>query len=138
MSQIRLELSQFFTLLLGGFELCNVGRAAHELLQISGVGKDGMADSADPLHLSVRKKDAELLIVIGFFHDCPFDHPRPLNAILRMDAFEIFFPSRRSLSWIEAINPVPLLGEVYRLPVRWAPSPAARVGEFLRLSQVRL
>src|SRR5580704_8070141 len=97
-----------------------------------------MADSADPLHLSVRKKDAELLIVIGFFHDCPFDHPRPLNAILRMDAFEIFFPSRRSLSWIEAINPVPLLGEVYRLPVRWAPSPAARVGEFLRLSQVRL
>src|ERR1700676_381418 len=86
--------------------------------QIAGAGKDGMANSVDPLHLSVRKKNTEFLIVIGFFHDCPFDRARPHKAILRVDAFEIFFPSRGSLSWIEAVNPVPLLGEVHRLPIR--------------------
>src|SRR6266849_3095027 len=97
-----------------------------------------MANSADPLHLSVRKKNAELLIVIGFFHDYPFDNALPPKAILRVDAFETFFPSRRSLSWIEAVNPVPFLGEVHRIPIRYAPNPAARVGQLLRLGQVRL
>src|SRR4029077_9144364 len=55
-----------------------------------------------------------------------------------MDAFEMFFPSRRSLSWIEAVNQVALLGEVHRVPIRDAPNPASRVGQLLRLGQVRL
>src|SRR5258708_5192200 len=97
-----------------------------------------MADSANPLHLSVRKKNAELVIVIGFFHNCPFDRARPPMAILRVDAFEIFFPSWRSLSWIEAENPIELLGDLHRVPIRYAPSPAARMSQLLRLGQVRL
>src|SRR6476659_2712269 len=36
------------------FALRNVGRAAYELLQISGIGNDGMANSVDPLHHSIR------------------------------------------------------------------------------------
>src|ERR1700722_18015348 len=95
-----------------------------------------MANSMDPPHFSIWKKNAELQIVIGFFHDCPFDRALPLKAILRVDAFEIFFPSRRSLGWIEAVNPVPLLGEVHRVPIRYAPSPAARMGQLLRLCQM--
>src|SRR4029077_6323290 len=55
-----------------------------------------------------------------------------------MDAFEMFFPSRRSLSWIEAVNPVALLGEVHRVPIRYAPNPAARVGQLLRLGKMTL
>src|ERR1700756_3910893 len=100
MCQIGLELSQFFTLLLGRLALGDVGRAAYELLQISGVGKDGMADNVDPLHLFIWNKNAVLEIVIGFFHDCPLDRALPLKAILRVDAFKALFPSRRSLSWI--------------------------------------
>ena len=127
-----------FPLLLGGFERCDVCRAAYELLQIPGIGKDGMANSMDPPHFSIWKNNAELQIVIGFFHDCPFDRAGPVKAILRVDAFEIFFPRRRSLSRIEAENPVPFLGEMQGVPIRQTPSPAAGVGQFLRLGQVRL
>ena len=77
-----------------------------------------MANSADPLHHSIREKDAELVIVIGFSHDCRFGNALPLEAILQVDAFEIFFSRRRSLGWIEAVNAVPLRGEVHRLPIR--------------------
>src|SRR5258708_4459762 len=97
-----------------------------------------MANNMDPLHLSARKKNAELQIVIGFFHDCLFDCAFPSKAILRVDALETFLPNRRSLSWIEAVNPVPLIGEVHRIPIRYAPNPAASVGQLLRLGQVRL
>src|SRR6266404_7692137 len=95
-----------------------------------------MANGVDPLHFSIRQKNPELQIVIGFFHDCPFDRALPLKAILRVDAFETFFPSRRSLSWIKAVNPVPLLGEVQRVPIRYAPDPAARVGQPLRFGKM--
>jgi hypothetical protein len=109
MRQIGLKLSQFFTLWLGGFELRNVGRAAYEPFQISGARKDGMADSVDLLHFFIWEKNAVLKIIVGFFHDCPFDRVRPLKAILRVDPFESLFPSWRSLSRIEAVNPVPFL-----------------------------
>src|SRR5262249_11718825 len=33
-----------------------------------------MANSADPLQRSIRKKNPELLIVTSLFHDCPFIH----------------------------------------------------------------
>src|SRR5277367_4057870 len=131
MCQVRLELSQFFALLLGRFVLSNVGRTADEPLQISGVGKDRMANSADPLHLSVRKKNAELMIVTGFFRDYPFDLALPLEAILRVDAFGIFFPSRRSLDWVEAVNPVELTRKVHCPPIRHAPGPTRRVSHLL-------
>src|ERR1700722_2211463 len=76
------------------------------------------------------------MIVVGFCHDCPFGNALPLSAILRVDAFGIFFQRRRSLSWIEAVNPVPLLGEVHRLPISQAPSPAGRMSQLLRFAQV--
>src|SRR5580698_797782 len=78
------------------------------------------------------------MIVTGFFHDCPFGNALPLKAILRVDAFEIFFPSWRSLSWVEAENPVELLGDLHRVAIRYAPSPAARMSQLLRFRQVRL
>src|SRR5882724_8608344 len=97
-----------------------------------------MANNMDPLHLSARKKNAELQIVIGFLQDCLFDCAFPHKAILRVDALETFLPNRRSLRWIEAVNPVPFIGEVHRIPIRYAPNPAASVGQLLRLGQVRL
>jgi hypothetical protein len=57
----------------------------------------------------------------------------PLKAILRVDAFETFFPNRRSLSWIEAVNSVPFLGEVHRIPIRGR----NRVGNLLKASDNR-
>src|SRR5258708_35471963 len=95
-----------------------------------------MANSVDPLHRSIRQKDTELVIVIGLFHDCPFGNARPLKAILRMDAFEIFFPSWRSLGWIEAENPVKLLGDLHRVPITCAPSPAGGMGQPLRFGKM--
>src|ERR1700683_3060565 len=94
----------------------DVGQAAYESLQISGVGKDGMANSVDPLHHSVRQKDTELLFVIGFFHDCAVGDALPLRAILRRAASEIFSPSGCSLDRTQAVNAVPLLGKVHYLP----------------------
>src|SRR6202167_6826306 len=47
--QIGLELSQPFPFLLSTLELGDVGRTACKSLQISSVGKDGMANSVDPL-----------------------------------------------------------------------------------------
>jgi len=77
-----------------------------------------MANSVDPPHLSVRKKNAELLIIMGSFDDCSFDRARSLRVILWVDAFDIFFPGGRSFSWIEAIDLVKLLGEMLRLSIR--------------------
>jgi hypothetical protein len=48
--------------------------------------RTGVANSADPLDHSIRQKDTELVIVVGFFHDFPFDRARPLKAILRVFA----------------------------------------------------
>ena len=76
------------------------------------------------------------MIVVGLFHDCPFGNACPLQAILWVDAFEIFFPSWRSLGWIEAKNPVKLLGDLYRVPIRYAPSPAACMGQPLRFGKM--
>ncbi len=62
-----------------------------------------MADGVDVFDRAARKQDSELHFVIRLFTDRSIDCPLPLGAILRMNALQPFFPSRRALFWIEAI-----------------------------------
>ena len=55
-----------------------------------------------------------------------------------MDAFEIFFPSWRSLAWIEAVNPVKLLGEVLARFAQVCAKPSWPCGSAFAPRQVRL
>src|SRR5260221_729217 len=97
-----------------------------------------MAGGDDVLDRAVRKKDSEFHFVSRLFTDCSFDRSLPLASILRMSAPQPFFPSRHALIWIEAIYPIPLLGEMQGGSTRHAPDPTPRMREPLRLRQITL
>src|SRR5258707_675480 len=92
----------------------------------------------DVFDRAVRKKDSEFHLVVGFFTDCSVDCPLPLDSILRMNAAQPFFPTRHALFGIEAIDPIPFLGEMRGFSVRHPPHPASRMAEPLSFRQVRL
>src|SRR5882762_5408635 len=96
-----------------------------------------MADGLDVFDRAVWKKDSEFHFVFRLFSDCSIDCHLPLSSILRMNALPTFFKSRRAIVWIEAINPVPFLGQVHGVSPRYPPGPTPRVREPLRLRQVR-
>src|SRR5260221_515539 len=97
-----------------------------------------MADGVDVFDGAVRKKDSEFHFVIRFFNDCSSDCPLPLVSIFRMSAPKPFFPSRHAFIGIEAIYPIPLLGEMQGGSPRHAPDPTPRMREPLRLRQITL
>src|ERR1700746_900681 len=97
-----------------------------------------MADGVDVFDRAVWKKDSEFHFVVRLLSDCSIDCRLPLGSILRMRALPGFFKSRRAIFGIEAINPVPLLGQMHCLSPRYPPGPTPCVREPLRLRQVRL
>src|ERR1700756_4519811 len=97
-----------------------------------------MAYGVDVFDGAVWKKDSEFHFVFRLFSDCSIDCPFPLSSILRMSALPSFFKSRRAIFWIEAINPVPFLGQMHGGSPRYPPGPTPCVREPLRLRQVRL
>src|ERR1700688_4516849 len=105
---------------------------------MSGCVQNRMADGVDVFDRAVWKKDSEFYFVFRLFSDCLIDCPLSLSSILRMSALPTFFKSRRSIFWIEAINPVPFLGQMHGVSPRYLPGPTPSVREPLRLRQVRL
>src|SRR5580692_4201627 len=97
-----------------------------------------MADGVDVSDRAVWKKDSEFHFEFRLFSDCSIDCHLPLSSILRMSALLTFFKSRRAIFWIEAINPVPFLGQMQGVSSRYPPGPTPCVREPLRLRQVRL
>src|SRR5260370_38514804 len=92
-----------------------------------------MADGVDVFDGAVRKKDSEFNFVSRLFTDCSFDRSLPLASILRLSAPQPFFPSRHALIWIEAIYPIPLLGEMQGGSTRHSPPPTPLRREHPRL-----
>src|SRR5712675_3544842 len=90
----------------------------------------------DVFDRAVRKKDSEFHLVVGFFTDCAVYCPLPLGSILRMNAAQPFFPTRHALFGIEAIDPIPFLGEMRGFSVRHSPDPASCMCQPLRFGQV--
>src|ERR1700751_1184440 len=97
-----------------------------------------MVDSVDVFDRAVWKKDSEFRFVFRLFSDCSIDCPLPPSSILLMSALPNFFKSRRAIFWIEAINPVPFLGQMHGVSPRYPPGPTPCMREPLRLRQVRL
>src|SRR5580704_18050393 len=97
-----------------------------------------MADSVDVSDRTAWKKDSGFHFVFRLFSDCSIDCRLPLNSIFPMSAPPTFFKSWRAIFWIEAINPVPLLGQMHGVSPRYPPGPTPCVRESLRLRQVRL
>src|SRR6267142_2029898 len=97
-----------------------------------------MADGLDVFDRAVWKKDSEFRFVFRLFSDCSIDFHLPLSSILRMNALPTFFKSRRAIFWIEAIIPVPFLGQMHGVSPRYPPGPTPCVREPLRLRQIRL
>src|SRR6266851_9595407 len=97
-----------------------------------------MADGVDVFDRAVWKKDPEFHFVFRLFSDCSIDCPLQLSSILRMSALPKFLKSRRAIFWIEAIDPVPFLGQVQGVSPRYPPGPTPCVREPLRLRQIRL
>src|SRR6266849_8907055 len=135
MCEIRLRLAQRF---FGQLALGDVRRATHELHQTSRCVQNRMADGVDVFDRAAWKKDSEFHFVTRLFSDCSIDCPLPPGSILRMDALQPFFPSRRALFWIEAIYAVPFLGQMQGVSSRHPPGPTPCVREPLRFRQVRL
>src|SRR6267154_1794261 len=97
-----------------------------------------MPYGVDVFDRAVRKKDSELHFVIGLFTDCSVDCPLPCGSILRMNAAQPFFPTRHALLGIDAIDPIPFLGEMRGFSVRHPPDPAPCMCQPLRFGQVSL
>src|ERR1700694_4045359 len=97
-----------------------------------------MANGVDVCDRPVGKKDSVFHFVIRRFSDCSIDCPLPLGSILRMNALQPFFPSRRALFWIESMYAVPFLGQMQGVSSRYPPGPTPGVREPLRFRQVRL
>src|SRR5882672_8024735 len=97
-----------------------------------------MPYGVDVFDRAVRKKDSEFHFVIGLFTDCSIDCPLPPGSILRMNAAQPFFPTRHALLGIDAIDPIPFLGEMRGFSSRHPPHPASRMREPLRFGQVSL
>src|SRR5579864_4112944 len=97
-----------------------------------------MADGVDVFGRGVREKDSEFDFVIrlsvGRSVDCPF----PLGAILRMNALQKLFKSRRAIFRIEAKNAVPFFGQMQGFASRYRTGPTPGVREPLRFRQITL
>src|SRR5258707_14304257 len=94
-----------------------------------------MADGLDVFDRAVWKKDSEFRFIFRLFSDCSIDCHLPLSSILRMNALPTFFKSRRAIFWIEAINPVPFLGQMHGVSPPYPPGPTPRVRDPLRSPQ---
>src|SRR6266404_8970305 len=135
MGEIRLRLAKRF---FGQLALGDVRRAANELRQIPGCVQNRMADSVYVFDSAAWKKDSEFHFVTRLFSDCSIDCLLPPGSILRMNALQPFFPSRRALFWIEAIYAVPFLGQMQGVSSRYPPGPTPRMREPLRFRQITL
>src|SRR5713101_7992088 len=107
-----MRLTQSLALFLRPLAFGDVDHATHELHQIPGCVQDRMADGVDVFDSAARKKDSDFHSVIRLFTYCSIDCRLPLGSILRMNALQPFFPSRRAFFWIEAIYAIPFLGKV--------------------------
>src|SRR5580693_3474434 len=97
-----------------------------------------MADGMNVFHGAVRKENSELDIVFGSFTEGSLDGSLPSVAILGMNAFEPFFPTRRAFFWIEIVDAIPFVGEMQCLSSDCAQDPASRMREPLGFLKVRL
>src|SRR5579864_8524663 len=97
-----------------------------------------MAHGVDVFGCGVRENDSELHFVIRLSVDGSVHCHFQLGSILRMSALQKLFKSRRAIFWIEAINPVPFLGQMHGGSARYSPGPTPCVREPLRLRQVGL
>src|ERR1700730_12262571 len=97
-----------------------------------------MGEGMNVFDRSVRLKNSEFHIVFRLIADGSFDNASPSFAIFRMCAVQPFVPAWHALLWIEAIDPIPFVGEVHGLSSREPPSPTGRVREPLSLLEIRL
>src|ERR1700723_2076257 len=97
-----------------------------------------MADGSDVFDRAAGKKDPEFHFVVRLFTDCSINCLLPPTSVLRMDALEPQPPSRRALFRLEAIDAIPLVGEMQGVSSRHLPDPATGMREPLGFSQIRL
>src|SRR4029077_12437380 len=95
-----------------------------------------MADGMDEFDSAVGKKDSEFHFVMRLFSDCSIDCSLPPAAIVRMNALQPFFPNRRALFRIEAIEAIPFFGRMQPVPSGYLPDPTSRMREPLCLCQI--
>src|ERR1700733_2541269 len=95
-----------------------------------------MASGVDPLDHAIWQRDAEIHLILSFFQYCLFDRPFPFETILWVHPFEPLFPFRRPFSRIEAVNAIPLFGEMHCAAIRYIPGPASSTSQLLSFSQI--
>src|ERR1700730_3782621 len=95
-----------------------------------------MADGVDEFNRAVLLKDSKFHFIIRRFSDRSVDCSLPLGSILRMNALQTFFPTRRAIFWVEAINAIPFVGQMQRVPSRNLPDPTPRMRNPLCLCQI--
>src|SRR5258708_12337503 len=97
-----------------------------------------MADGVNVFDGAVWKNGSEFHFVFRLFSDCSIDCPLPLSAVLRMSALPTFCKGRRAIFWIEAMNPVPFLGQMHGGSLHYPPAPTPRLPHPLRFRQAPL
>src|ERR1700675_2384282 len=97
-----------------------------------------MTDAVNVFKPGVGKKNPEFHIVVRLFTHCSVDCLFPLGSILWMNALQPLFPRRFSISRVEAIYAIPLVGQVQRVSSCYPPDPTPRMCEPLRFCQIVL
>src|SRR5580658_2813650 len=118
--------------------LGDVHRATHELHQLPGCVQNRMGEGVNPFDSAVSQKDSEFQIVFRLFTDGSLDGLLPPGSILRMNSLQAFLPTRHALFWIEAIDPIPFLGQMQGVSSRYAPNPTRGMREPLGFGEIRL
>src|SRR5580704_11315002 len=113
-------------------------RAAHELRQFSGRAYNRMANRVDVFDRAVRQKDSEFHIVFRLFSDGSLDDLLPPGSILGMNALEPLFPTWHALFWMEAIDPIPFLGQMQGVSSGNLPDPTCGMREPLGFRKIGL
>ena len=99
----------------------------NELQQIAGCVAHRMSGALQVLDRAARQKDAEFQLVSRRSTDCFL----PPGAVFRIDAQQQFFPSRPAVFRIQAVDAIPLLGQMHGFSRRDAPGPTAGMRELL-------
>ncbi len=133
--KIRLRLAQR---LFRPLALSDIRRATDELHQVAGSVQNRMANGVDVFHRGARKKNSEFHVVVRLFAHCSVDCFLPLASVLRMNALQSLFESRYAILQVEAIYPIPFVGQVHSISSCYLPDPTPRMREPLCFCQIPL